>query len=170
MNKACFTSVIEDLESNVWHFHIKVPSHIADPFVKSGNKRVVCKIEPDIEFQCALMPAGEEGWFINVNKEKRKQLQARLGTELNISLETDTSEYGLPLPPELEELFNQDDEGKRVFHSLTKGKQRNLLYIVGKPKSSDIRLRKAITILDYLKFTGGKLDFKELNEALKVKK
>ena len=66
--------------------------------------------------------------------------------------------------------MNQDELGNTLFHNLTPGKQRNLIYIVAKPKSQDIRIRKAIVIIEYLKSSGGTIDFKELNEALKVKK
>ena len=73
----------------------------------------------------------------------------------------------MPLPAELAEVFELDDQGSQIFHSLTPGKQRTLLYIVAQPKRSDTRLVKALILLDYLKLSGGNLDYKELNTALK---
>ena len=91
----------------------------------------------------------------------------KVGDKVKVTVKKDESEYGLPLPEELAELWAIDDEGKRVFHLLTKGKQRSLLHIVGKPKTSATRIKKAIIMNDYLKSTGGKLDYTELQEAFK---
>lgn len=41
------------------------------------------------------------------------------------------------MPEELEELLHQDEEGNRLFHALTPGKQRTLLYYIGAPKTAD---------------------------------
>jgi len=68
------------------------------------------------------------------------------------------------------ELLQIDDEGNKLFHELTPGKQRSLLFIIGKPKNSDTRLRKALMTIDYLKEANGKLDFKELQTFYKDRK
>ena len=63
------------------------------------------------------------------------------------------------MPDELLAAWEMDDDGYTVFHTLTKGKQRSLIHIIGKPKSSEIRIKKALVVLDYLKSVNGKLDF-----------
>ena len=114
------------------------------------------------------MPGSNGQYFINVNKDHQKGLKIQPGDDLSVSLVPDESEYGLPMPEELAELMKQDPEGDKIFHQLSRGKQRTLLHLIGKPKSAEIRLRKAITIINYLKEGNGKLDFKELNEAIKL--
>lgn len=116
------------------------------------------------------MPYGDGSYFINFNKEIRTKISKANLHQLHISIQIDESEYGLPFPEELKELLELDEEGNHHFHNLTIGKQRNLIHLIGKPKNSDIRIRKAITVVDYLKSTGGKLDFKALYNALKVNK
>jgi uncharacterized protein YdeI (YjbR/CyaY-like superfamily) len=73
----------------------------------------------------------------------------------------------MPMPEELEELLLQDPEGDMYFHELTPGKQRNLIYMVSKPKGVDTRIKKALVIVQHLKEVKGQLDFKMLNEAYK---
>ena len=68
------------------------------------------------------------------------------------------------MPEETSELMAIDEEGDKLFHALTQGKQRSLLYIIGKPKRSETRLQKAVVVLEHLKTWNGKLDFKQLNE------
>ncbi|MEZ4892245.1 MAG: YdeI/OmpD-associated family protein [Saprospiraceae bacterium] len=86
---------------------------------------------------------------------------------LRVSLKKDTSEYGLPMPEEMAEVLAQDDEGDKLFHALTPGKIRTLLYIAGNVKSSEKRISRSIAIVEHLKETKGKIDFKMLNIKLK---
>ncbi|MFT6358644.1 MAG: bifunctional DNA-binding transcriptional regulator [Saprospiraceae bacterium] len=161
-----FTSVLEKFEGNLWGHHILVPDGIYQPYAAT-DRRVVCRINDLKEFQCALMSKGDGQYFINLNKKLRKKLDINIGEAVTVELRKDESEYGLPMPEEMQELLNLDDEGNHYFHQLTKGKQRTLLHLVGKPKNTDIRLRKAVAVLEYLKEVEGKLDFKELNIAIK---
>jgi len=166
-----FTDTLQSFEDNLWYFYIPVPNDIASYFLgEVGNRRVVATYNGSKEIQCALFPKGNNEWFLNLGKEVRKMTGLKVGDEVAVTIKKDESEYGLPLPEELAELWAIDDEGKRVFHLLTKGKQRSLLHIVGKPKTSETRVKKAIIMNDYLKSTGGKLDFKELQEAFKNRK
>jgi len=160
-------STIGKLDSAVWNMHLTVPKEMSDHFLNSTGNRVICNIDDQHEFHAALMPKGEGIYFININKEIRKKLRLEEGDEIPITLVPDTSKYGIHLPEEMEELLAQDVAGDRVFHQLTIGKQRSLLHIAGKAKSSNVRLRKSLMILDYLKSVNGELDFKELNSFFK---
>ena len=166
-DQKAFKSHIDQMNSNVWSFHIKVPIEISKYFLDQDIKRLICRINDQVEFHCALMPEGKGQYFININKELRKQLEVRLGDSLKCVVKEDISKYGMPLPEEMEVLFEQDEEADRLFHDLTSGKQRTLLYTVGKPKSTEVRLKKALVIIEYLKSVNGQLDFKELNQAFK---
>lgn len=165
-----FKTTLKKFEDKLWSYHIPVPNEIAEQFMDGNNRRVILTIAGMREIQCALMPDGNAGWFLNVNKELRKKLALECGQKIQADIKKDESEYGMPMPEEMLELLQIDDEGNRYFHGLTPGKQRSLLFLIGKPKSSDTRLRKALMINDYLKSVGGKLDFKELNSFMKENK
>lgn len=163
-----FTAQLERFEDNpLWGHHITVPDAIAQAFISEKQSRVVCSLNAVHEFQCALMSKGDGSYFIMLNSEIRKKMQLEIGSILEISLAKDESKYGLPMPEEFQELLYQDELADRFFHGLTKGKQRSLLHIIGKPKSETKRLEKAIVVAEYLKANDGKLDFKALNEAFK---
>ena len=163
-----FSASLENFHNNdVWGHHLTVPDEVVQYFLEQKIKRVQCTLNGQYEFQCALMPKGNGTYFININSEIRKKFRLRIGTPVQVKLVEDKSQYGMPMPEELQEIFNIDDEASHFFHSLTPGKQRSLLYIIGKPKSSDVRLKKAIVVTEYLKSTRGHLDFKALNQAFK---
>lgn len=169
MESFSFTSKIESLKSSVWSLGVIIPQEISNAFIQLHGKRCICSFNNTIESHVALMPKGENTYFININKDLQKKLKASEGNNINLTIRKDTSTYQMDVPEELTEVWNQDEEGKTVFHTLTPGKQRSLIHLIAKPKSSDIRIHKSLTIINYLKNTGGKLDFKELNEAFKIK-
>ncbi|MFN0199879.1 MAG: YdeI/OmpD-associated family protein [Bacteroidia bacterium] len=170
IEKKEFTTILEELDSAVWSYHFVVPQAVAQYFIERNEKRVVCTLNHSQTYQCGLMPKGEGEYFINVNKTIRNKLGITLGDSLQVCLVADESEYGLPMPEELAELFKMDDEGSQSFHALTMGKQRSLLYWVGVPKTTDGRIRRALALVEHLKQSKGKPDFKVLNEKVKVSK
>ena len=168
--EATFTSVMEKFNSNLWGFHFVVNKEIGNQFVTEGNdRRVVCTLNDKEEFQCALMPKGDGNFFINVNKKLRDAAKLGIGSEVKVVLRKDESEYGLPMPEELQELLLQDEDGDKLFHALTIGKQRTLLYIVSSTKDTEKRIGKALAIVSHLKTNGGNIDYKKLNEAIRLK-
>lgn len=162
-----FTAKLSKFDSPLWGFHIEVPNEVAEHFIQDGKKRVICTLNDAETFQCALMPQKDGPYFINLNKKLREKFKLRIGSEVQAEIKKDESKYGLPLPEEMEELLAQDPEGERLFHELTPGRQRSLLYIVGKPKRSETRLKKAVVVIEHLKVNNGKIDYKRLNQDMK---
>jgi hypothetical protein len=166
--KKKFKTQVAKLEDDrVYMYHIVVPPKIHDFFKEKKQKRLICSIEGLAPYPSAILTVKGGYYYINLNKERLKKLKIQPGAEVVVVLEADTSEYGMPMPPEIEEIFSQDEEVKTVFHKLTPGKQRSLLYIIGKIKTESKRIEKAIIMTNYLKRVNGKLDFKELNQAFK---
>lgn len=160
-------SILEKFENNkVWNFHFKIPMNIAAKLLSQG-KRVIVRINNDTSYQCGLLSAGDLGYFVNVNATIRKKAQLKLWDKALLQIDSDDSKYGLPVPQVFEELLNQDPVFGNVFHSLTLGKQRSLIHLVGTFKSENKQLEKTIVIRDYLVQVNGKLDYKELQLAFK---
>ncbi len=163
-----FESKIEQFNSNLWDYHFMVPEDVAEYFIlKEKTRRVICSINQQVSMHSALMHDGNGQFFININKENRKKLGLEFGNSIQVEIRSDESKYGIPLPEEMKYLLEQDDIGSDFFHKLTPGKQRSLLHIVGKVKSSEIRINKSLVILNFLKDNNGILDFKLLNTAFK---
>lgn len=156
-----------DQHTVIYYRHLLVPTEVCDQIKAAGIDRLKVTINNTVTTYSALISNGKGGHFIIMNKENEKKLKLQLGDDVDIIIEEDTSKYGMPLPEEYDELLKIDDEGLKYFESLTPGKRRNLIHLISKPKSSQVRLTKALIINDYLKLVKGKLDFKELNTALK---
>jgi hypothetical protein len=149
-----------------WHF-IPVSKEIADRLAfPDKNKRVVCTLNGTETWQCALMPYQGE-FFILVNKQKRTKVGIELGDIVLVELVRDESRYGLPMPEELREVLKQDRQGDKLFHALTPGKQRSLIYHVSNIKDIDRRIHACLIIVDHLTKNKGKIIDQRLYEDLK---
>lgn len=162
-----FTANLQNFHSALWNFHIVVSDEQATPFIDGNDRRVICTLNQNLEFQCALMPKGDGHFFININKKIREKLKLQEGSPVEVSLRKDESEFGLPMPEEFAEVLKQDEAGNQYFQALTPGKQRNLLYISGQPKTFEVRLKRALVLIEHLKANQGKIIFKQLALDLK---
>ena len=163
-----FTSTLERSTNKLWGAHARVPNNIAMQLISAVSRRVLCTLNGSAEYQTAILPYKSGVSVIRVNKNQRDKLGLDFGVKVNVSLRKDTSEYGLPLPEELDELLRQDKEGNKLFHALTRGKQRTLLYIIGSAKNSEKRAMQAVVIVRHLKENNGKINYKKLSLMLRV--
>jgi hypothetical protein len=165
-----FTSFLEISRNNLWGSHFRVPGKIAAELIERNSRRVLCSINDAPERQCALLPIGNEIYVISVNRELQKKLRLRIGEKFEVRLRKDKSKYGLPMPEEFAELLKQDRDAHRLIHALTPGKLRTLLYIVGRGKTSDQRIEWAVIIVRHLKENKGRINYRQLGEAMKKEK
>ena len=162
-----FTSSLQNFNSKLWGYHFTVPGEIAEGFIDGQNRRVICNIDGKHQMKCALMPYSD-GYFMLINKDLVRKLNLVEGSDLILSIEKDTSEFGHDVPESFQMLLDQDDAGRHHFEQLTPGKQRSLIYLVGKVKNIDSQLNKGLAIMDHLKTENGNLDYKKLYDLIKV--
>lgn len=167
LKKLNFETTIEKFSTESgWHY-LFVEKEIAEMLKFTGkSRRVVCTINGSETFQCALMPY-KGNFFIIVNQNKRKKLKVEAGDVVSVELTEDHSRYGLPMPEDFREVLDQDPEGDRLFHSLTAGKQRSILYHIGKVKDIDKRIDIGLIFLEHLKNNNGKIIPDELVNEIK---
>jgi bifunctional DNA-binding transcriptional regulator/antitoxin component of YhaV-PrlF toxin-antitoxin module len=163
------TSVLKKSEHEFgWHFLRFDAKAVAGlKFEDKKSRRVVCTINDSHTFQCALLPWTEGGFCIVVNKKIRDKLGISHGSKVKVELVKDESKYGLPMPKELREVLRQDREGDKLFHALTAGKQRTMLYYIAKTKDVDRRIHMSLIFVEHLKKNDGKIIFPQLSEELK---
>lgn len=161
-----FNATVEhETNSLGWNNFVVVPEPLAQQ-IKAGVKdlRIIATFNNSIVQHCAMMPRGNGSYFIFVSKEIQKKLNLLKGEEISISIEADTSKYGIPMAEEMEVVFQEEPQAFKLFEELTPGKQRTLIHIVKKVKNPDLRIKKSLAIAEHLIRNRGNLDFKELNE------
>jgi hypothetical protein len=162
-----FTAILEKSTNKLWGAHLRVPPSIAKQLMKAGSRRVLRTLEGSEPHQCALLSYSEGVVVLSVNRKWCDTLHLDIGSKVRVSLQQDDSKYGLPVPVELKELFRQDAEGSLLFHLLTPGRQRTLLYIVGSARDSEARAWRASVILRHLRENNGIIRYKQLGLSFK---
>jgi hypothetical protein len=162
-----FTAILEQSTNTLWGSHLRVPQSVAEKLVRGGSRRVLRTLNGSEPHQCALLSYGEGTFVLSVNKKWCDVLHLEIGSAVKVSLQQDESKYGLPMPAELNELFRQDREGRRLFHSLTQGRQRTLLYIIGLASDPEARAWRASIIIRHLRENSGKIHYRQLSQSLK---
>ena len=135
--------------------------------IDGRDKRVICTVNGKITYHCAIHGDGEGGYMIMLNRERCKKLGLVRGESFDVSVVKDRSEYGVPMSEELREVLDQFPMADELFHKLTKGKQRTLIYWVQTVKSSEIRIRRSLVMAEHLEQQGGEIDYKLLNVQMK---
>lgn len=164
---ARFTGVLERSGNRLWGGHVRVPERIANRLTDQASRRVLCRLNNETEFPCGLLHRGPRVFLITVNKKLRERLGLAFGMKVEIQLRRDDSRYGLPMPEEMDVLLRQDRGGSALFHALTPGKQRTLLYMVGAVKSPGKRITRALAVVTHLKSNGGRINYRQLNALMK---
>ncbi|MES2587785.1 MAG: YdeI/OmpD-associated family protein [Bacteroidota bacterium] len=127
------------------------------------NQRFIIKVNDSEEWQAGVVSLGNKKGYITVKTAILKKNHLRLGDEVSVTLEKDDSEFGMIVSEELQEVLNQDFEGKQRFDLLPLGKKRYIIYYVNQVKSSDKRIERAVMLITNLKKTAiGKEEFRIL--------
>ncbi|CAG5011892.1 hypothetical protein DYBT9275_05048 [Dyadobacter sp. CECT 9275] len=147
-------------------FYLEIPSDIVQ---KLGglNNRLICTANQSLSWQCGLAALGNGSAYITFASPKMKKLKVKEGDTVHVSLQHDHSDYGAKMPVELQEVLDQDDEGNRRFHKMAAGKQRYIMTYISDIKSGQLRIERAVRIIENIKrLTEGKEKFADF---MKVK-
>lgn len=158
-----FTTTIGRLNYLMNTHYLEVPAEVIQAF-GTLKIRLWCTVNGTVKWQCGLMALGQGRAYITVSTVRLKKLNAREGSQVHVALEPDHSEYGAEMPEELAELLRQDEEGRCRFEVLTAGMKRYIIQYVGAVKSSQLRIDRAILLIENLKRQpkGAKVHFRAL--------
>ncbi len=131
--------------------YIQFEEEIILEFLKKNQKRLICKINEEIEIHSAIMKKKEGGYYINIGSKVCKKLNLVEGSKLTVSFSEDNTIYQFEMPIELQKVLDTDSEANKIFHSLTKGNQRSLIYLVVQAKSSSKKNERSIRIVAKIK-------------------
>lgn len=131
--------------------YILLDQSIMDELPVDNNKRAVCRLNNSTEIHCALMKKKEGGYNINIGSGICRKLQIQAGSMVTASFHPDETRYQFDMPEEFQEVLDTDPEANAVFHTLTDGNKRSLIYLVAKVKSGEKRIEKSLLIANRLK-------------------
>ncbi len=141
--------VLEKFGSGMHYIMLDKKTVVA--LTKNGNKRAICRLNNSLEFHCAIIPKKDGGHFINIGLKICKKLKIKEGSLVTATFLVDKTQYQFEMPEELKEVLDTDFEAERIFHSLTAGNQRGLIYLVSQVKSGEKKIQRALKIVEKIK-------------------
>ncbi len=146
---------------------VEVPKTIVEKLEGFAGQRFLCTINKSVSWKCGMVAYHNGSAYISLNKKILKEIGPS-SERISVSLVKDVSKYGMDMSDELRTLLKQDKEGSRRFHLLPPGKQRYIIYYVSQVKSSQLRIERAIRLIENLKrTTEGKESFREIVSKMK---
>ncbi len=139
--------------------YIPIPEAAAATLLKRFGKRVVCTINK-VDIHCAVMGNATKGFYIGAGKSTRQKIKAETNDPLLLEFKKGDTKHQALVSEELQEVLSTDPEGQERFDALTPGRQRSIIFHVGKAKQSDTRINRILKIVENLKL--GKKDLREL--------
>ena len=149
-----------------WYFIIFIPESLTPELGEKKSPRVKVTYNQKMESHVSVKSKGDVRYLV-LNSKIRTKLKLTEGELVDVKIELETSKYGVPMPKEFSLMLEQDEEANIHFHNLTPGNQRNLIFLVGKLKNEEARIRKSLGIVEHLNEFNGKVEFKALNEKFK---
>jgi hypothetical protein len=147
-----FETRIDRFDTKAGSYYMAVPDEVVAIFV-TGRKpeRVRCVLNGTVAFQCAIRPISNAGFYINVATQIRNQARVVLGQIVQVAVKKDDSVYGRDMPEELTELLSQDEHGSQLFDAILPGKQRGIIHYIASAKSVQVRIDRAMMMVNRLK-------------------
>jgi uncharacterized protein YdeI (YjbR/CyaY-like superfamily) len=108
-------------------------------------------LNDDVEFHCAILPKKEGGHFVNIGSMICKKLNIAEGTTVTATFRVDDTAYQFDMPEAFRAVLSTDPEADNLFHALTPGNQRGLIYLVAQVKSPEKSVERALKIAERLK-------------------
>jgi len=145
-----FKSKIYKLEHLAGHY-IDIPASVVKKAGGVGKQRFICTVNKVMHWKCGLVAHKAGGAYILLNKKQMQTGGFNVEQTVNVSLQKDSSQYGMDVPKELHEVFKQDKIAKERFDKLAPGKRRYIIYYINQVKSSDLKIERAVRLIGNLK-------------------
>ncbi|CAN0482832.1 unnamed protein product [Phaeothamnion confervicola] len=115
----------------------------------AGRVRVEGKLN-QVPFNLAIQSKKNGPKYLSVSQAMRKSAGVKLGDKVKLNFAIVDPDK-LDLPEEMEAVLAQDDEGAKKWNKLTVGLQRSLVHYINGSKNVDVRIERAIFLINKVK-------------------
>lgn len=115
----------------------------------AGRVRVEGKLN-HVPFNLAVQSKKNGPKYLSVSKAMCRTAGVKAGDNVKVSF-TIVDNDKLDLPEEMAAVLAQDDEGAKKWKRLTVGLQRSLVHYINSSKNIDVRIERALYLIDKVK-------------------
>jgi uncharacterized protein YdeI (YjbR/CyaY-like superfamily) len=103
-----------------------------------------------VPFNLAIQSKKNGPKYLSVSIAMRKSAKVKPGDKVNVSFVIVDPDK-LDLPEEMQAVLAQDDEGAKKWNKLTVGLQRSLVHYINSSKNIDVRIERALFLINKVK-------------------
>ena len=145
-----FSAQIERFEGEGHMHFVALPDALAQEVRSTGAKRFVITLNDGVTWHCGLLGTGDGRWFVMVSKDKLKQAQTTLGGWVHVDFAIDRSKYGMPVPPDLQDMLDDDPDFLARFDAMLPGKRRNAMHHIASAKTDATVAKRILKLMNEL--------------------
>ena len=145
-----FSAQIERFEGEGHMHFVAIPDALVDDIRSQGSKRYVITMNDAITWHCGLLGTGDGRWFVMVSKDKLARAQTTLGGWVHVDFRVDRSKYGMPVPPDLQDMLDDDPEFLARFDAMLPGKRRNAMHSISMAKTDATIAKRILKLMNEL--------------------
>jgi hypothetical protein len=127
---------------------VEIPIDIVKK-LPAGRVRVDGKVN-QVPFNLAIQSKKNGPKYLSVSIAMRKSAKVKPGDKVNVSFVIVDPDK-LDLPEEMQAVLAQDDEGAKKWNKLTVGLQRSLVHYINSSKNIDVRIERALFLINKVK-------------------
>lgn len=147
MTKKTFKAVIQNAGGG--GAFVEVPFDVEKEF-GSKKPKVKALIE-GIPYRGTLVRMGSDCHLLLVLKSIREQAGKTFGDEIKVTVEPDTDERVVEIPPELKKAFRADKDAKAFFDTLSYTHRREYVMWINEAKKEETRQNRIAKTIEMLK-------------------
>ncbi len=127
---------------------VEIPADIIKKLPK-GRVRVEGKLN-ELVFNLAIQFKKTGTRYLSISQAMRKTAKIEPGDKVKVSFQLVDPDK-LELPEEMEAVLAQDDVGAKLWNKLTVGLQRSLVHYINTTKNVDLRIERALFLMNKVK-------------------
>ena len=130
--------------------YLAVPFDVPKEYGTRGRVSVKGTIN-GFAYRNSIFPMGGKAHTMMVNKALQAGAKAKPGQTVSVTMEADTADRPVPLPPDLKKTFSQNAKAKAAFAELSYTHRRDFATWVESAKGEDTRKERVARTLKMLR-------------------
>jgi hypothetical protein len=144
-----FSGYLQPLNGTLAYFGLFIPDDVLSEIAAKGRQRVNGKIN-GYDFDLAIQNVKGGLRYFTISKALRKEAKIALSDLINVEFYLVDGSI-VEMPEELIAVLEQDEIGNQIWQKLTAGYQRSLIHYINSTKNIDLRIKRAIYLVNKAK-------------------
>jgi Domain of unknown function (DUF1905)/Bacteriocin-protection, YdeI or OmpD-Associated len=143
-----FDTRLVEYEDTLVNTVVELPAEIIKKLPK-GRVRVEGKLN-EVSFNLGIQFKKTGARYLSISQALRKSAKIKPGDKVKVSFQIVDPDK-LELPEEMEAVLAQDEAGLKLWNKLTAGLQRSLVHYINSTKNVDLRIERALYLVNKVK-------------------